>query len=52
MLMTHTKYLKDPHREDIKAIIKKKALFWESVIRQHLFTQQLLYGDLRMGTQH
>ena len=52
MLMTHTENLKDPHGEDIKAIIKKKALFWESFIRQHLFTQKLLYGDLRMGTQH
>ena len=50
--MTHTENLKDPHGEDIKAIIKKnKALFGESFMKQHVFTQQLLYGDLRMGIQ-
>ena len=49
--MTHTENVQDPHREDIKAIIKKnKALFGESFTK-HLFTQQLLYGDLRMGIQ-
>ena len=50
--MTHPENPKDPHREDIKVIIKKKALFGESFTKQHLFTQQLLYGDLRMGTQY